>query len=83
MQINYTPVDYLIAFAIAFAAGVLTAVGVGKYIEKIKRDAMRLDAFAVGRVGKLDGCWCRVAGWPVITHISPQACGFGLAVARC
>lgn len=42
MQINYTPVDYLIAFAIAFAVGVLTAVSVGKYIEKIKRDALRL-----------------------------------------
>ena len=42
MQINYTPIDYLIAFAIAFMAGVLTSIGVGKYIEKIKRDTLRL-----------------------------------------
>jgi ABC-type antimicrobial peptide transport system permease subunit len=35
---NQSPLEYLAAFAIAFLAGVISAVGISKYIQKIKRD---------------------------------------------
>jgi hypothetical protein len=35
-----SPLDYLSAFAIAFAAGVLSTVAFGAYVDKCKRDAV-------------------------------------------
>lgn len=40
-----------------------------------------MDALTVGHVGKPCRWWRRVADWPAIAHIGPQACGLGLAVA--
>jgi hypothetical protein len=34
-----SPFDYLIAFAIVFAAGVLTSVGLRQYTEKVRQEA--------------------------------------------
>lgn len=37
---NYnSPLESLAAFAIVFVVGVLSTVGLGKYIEKVKKDA--------------------------------------------
>lgn len=36
---NNSPLESLAAFAIVFAAGVLTTWGMGKYIEKVRREA--------------------------------------------
>jgi hypothetical protein len=36
---NSSPLEYLAAFTIVFVAGILSTVGFGKYIEKVKRDA--------------------------------------------
>ena len=36
-----SPLESLAAFAIVFAVGVISTVGFGKYIEKVKRDAER------------------------------------------
>ena len=38
---NSLPLEHLAAFAIVFAAGVLSTIAFGKYIEKIKRDTLR------------------------------------------
>lgn len=34
-----SPLESLAAFAIVFAVGVISTVGFGKYIEKVKKDA--------------------------------------------
>lgn len=36
---NSSPLEYLAAFAIAFAAGIISTAGVGRYVESIKRNA--------------------------------------------
>jgi hypothetical protein len=36
-----SPLEFLAAFAIAFAAGVLATVGLAKYVESIKKEAGR------------------------------------------
>ena len=36
-----SPLESLAAFAIVFAVAAFTTVGLGKYIEKVKRDATR------------------------------------------
>lgn len=38
---NNSPLESLAAFAIVFAVGVISTVGFGKYIEKLKWDAQR------------------------------------------
>jgi hypothetical protein len=38
---NNLPLEHLAAFALVFAAGILTTVGFGKYIDKVKRDTIR------------------------------------------
>jgi len=38
---NNLPLEHLAAFAIVFAAGILSCAGFGKYVEKIKRDTIR------------------------------------------
>ena len=38
MSFNNAPLEYLTAFAIAFAAGVLTTVVFGKYIDSLKHE---------------------------------------------
>ena len=45
--------------------------------------SLRMDAFAVWRVGKPDRCWRGVAASAIVTHVGPQPCCFGLAIARC
>jgi hypothetical protein len=37
---NNSPLESLAAFAITFAVGVLSTVALGKYIEKVRRDAV-------------------------------------------
>ena len=39
MGTNNTPHESLTAFAIVFVLGVLSTVSLGKYIEKVRRDA--------------------------------------------
>lgn len=39
MGSNTSPLESLAAFAIVFVVGVLFTVGIGKYVEKIKKDA--------------------------------------------
>ena len=41
MPSNNSPLESLAAFAIVFAVGVLSILGLTTYIEKIKRDARR------------------------------------------
>ena len=41
-----SPLDHLAAFAIVFVAGVLSAVAIGAYVEKVKRDAVEDAAIA-------------------------------------
>lgn len=36
MKFNDSPLDYLVAFTISFAAGALSALGLAKYITTIK-----------------------------------------------
>ncbi len=36
-----SPLESLAAFAIVFATGVITTIGLAKYIEKVKRDVSR------------------------------------------
>jgi hypothetical protein len=36
---NNSPLESLAAFAIVFATGILSTVALGKYIEKVRRDA--------------------------------------------
>ncbi|WP_207002119.1 hypothetical protein [Trinickia mobilis] len=40
MLSNNSPLESLAAFAITFAVGVLSTVALGKYIEKVRRDAI-------------------------------------------
>lgn len=40
MMNNNSPLESLAAFAITFAVGVLSTVVLGKYIEKVRRDAL-------------------------------------------
>lgn len=39
MQNNNSPLESLAAFAITFAVGVLSTIALGKYIDKVRRDA--------------------------------------------
>lgn len=39
MITNNSPLESLAAFAIVLAAGILSTVAMGKYIEKVRRDA--------------------------------------------
>jgi hypothetical protein len=41
MNNNNSPLESLAAFAIVFVIGVISTAGLGKYIEKIKRDAKK------------------------------------------
>ncbi|MGO4330144.1 hypothetical protein AB4Z48_28355 [Cupriavidus sp. 2TAF22] len=41
---NNSPLESLAAFAIAFAAGAVSAIGLGLYIGKLKQDAQRAGA---------------------------------------
>ncbi|WP_171914446.1 hypothetical protein [Paraburkholderia xenovorans] len=36
---NNSPLESLAAFAIVFATGILSTIALGKYIEKVRRDA--------------------------------------------
>jgi hypothetical protein len=38
---NNSPLESLAAFAITFAVGILSTIALGKYIEKVRRDALR------------------------------------------
>lgn len=38
---NNSPLEHLAAFAIVFATGILSTVGVAKYIDKVRRDAKK------------------------------------------
>jgi hypothetical protein len=40
MRNNNSPLESLAAFAITFAVGVLSTVALGKYIEKVRHDAL-------------------------------------------
>ncbi|SEH42502.1 hypothetical protein [Paraburkholderia hospita] len=39
MHNNNSPLESLAAFAITFAVGMLSTIAMGKYIEKVRRDA--------------------------------------------
>lgn len=41
---NNSPLESLAAFAITFAVGILSTIALGKYIEKVRRDALQLVA---------------------------------------
>lgn len=43
---NSSPLEYLAAFAIVLATGILSTVAIGKYIDKVRRDAY-IDASGV------------------------------------
>ncbi len=36
-----SPLEHLAAFVIVFAVGVISTIGLGQYLSKIKRDAIR------------------------------------------
>ncbi len=38
---NNSPLESLAAFAIVFVAGAISTVGLGKHIDKVKRDAVK------------------------------------------
>jgi hypothetical protein len=38
---NNSPLESLAAFAITFAVGILSTIALGKYIEKVRRDALQ------------------------------------------
>ena len=40
MMNNNSPLESLAAFAITFAAGIISTFTLGKYIEKVRRDAI-------------------------------------------
>lgn len=40
MPYNNSALETLAAFALTFAAGVLSTIALGKYIEKVRRDAI-------------------------------------------
>lgn len=39
---NNSPLESLAAFAIVFVAGVISTVGLGKYIDRVKRDTKKI-----------------------------------------
>ena len=39
MNQNNSPLEYLAAFSIVLVAGIVSTIGIGKYIEKLKADA--------------------------------------------
>ena len=41
MSFNNSPLDYLTAFAIVFAAGVLSTLALGQYVQTLKHNAGR------------------------------------------
>lgn len=41
MGFNNSPLEYLTAFAIVFAAGVLTTLALGQYVRTLKNDSGR------------------------------------------
>ena len=41
MDFNNSPLEYLAAFAIVFAAGALSVLTLGKYVSMLKNDAGR------------------------------------------
>lgn len=41
MNVNNSPLETLAAFALVFAAGVLSVLGMSRYIDKVRRDAQR------------------------------------------
>ncbi len=41
MNSSNSPLESLAAFAIVFVAGVVASVGFGKYIDKVRADALR------------------------------------------
>ena len=41
MENNNLPLEHLTAFALVFAAGVLSTIGFSKYIDKVRRDTIR------------------------------------------
>lgn len=62
--------------------GVETGVGIClQYAFELGQVCLGMDALAVGRVGKPNGRRRRVASWPVIAHIGPQARRLGFAIA--
>lgn len=46
---NNSPLENLAAFAIVFATGILSTIALGKYIEKVRRDAYNAAYDAVSR----------------------------------
>lgn len=48
MENNNLPLEHLAAFAIVLAAGILSCAGFGRYVEKVKRDAIRDAKSATG-----------------------------------
>ena len=53
-----------------------------EHAAKAGKVGLRMNAFAVWRVGEPNGSWRRVAAWPVVAHIGPQARSLDLAIAR-
>lgn len=41
MSFNNSPLEYLTAFVVVFAAGVLSTLALGKYVETLKNDVGR------------------------------------------
>ena len=39
MSFNNSPLEILVAFAIVFVSGALSAIGLVKYVEKVRKDA--------------------------------------------
>lgn len=39
MNVNNSPLETLAAFAIVFAAGVLSVLGMTRYVDKVRREA--------------------------------------------
>ena len=63
--------------------GVEAGVGIGlQHAVEVGQVRLRMDALAVGRVGKPHGRRRRCRRWPVVAHIGPQARRSGLAIAR-
>ncbi|SOE64512.1 hypothetical protein SAMN05446935_2480 [Burkholderia sp. YR290] len=44
---NNSPLESLAAFAIVFVTGIVSTIALGKYIEKVRRDARRAASGAV------------------------------------
>jgi len=39
MRTNPSPLEYLLAYAIVFVTGALTTIGLGKYLERVRKNA--------------------------------------------